>query len=49
MSPELNYEMTRTRWLALGVLAIVAVAAAVLSQRGPAHLAVDPVEALRHG
>jgi len=39
--------MTRTRWLALGVLAIVAVAAAVLSQRGPAHVAVDTVRATR--
>jgi HlyD family secretion protein len=39
--------MTRTRWLALGVLAIVAVAAAVLSQRGPAHLPVDTVRATR--
>jgi ABC-type lipoprotein release transport system permease subunit len=39
--------MTRTRWLALGVVAIVAVTAAVLSQRGPARVAVASVKATR--
>jgi HlyD family secretion protein len=39
--------MTRTRWLVLGVLAIVAVTAVVLSQRGPARIAVDTVGATR--
>jgi HlyD family secretion protein len=39
--------MTRNRWLALGVLAIVGVAAGVLSQRGPARIAVDTVGATR--
>jgi HlyD family secretion protein len=39
--------MTRNRWLALGVLAIVGVTAVVLSQRGPARIAVDTVEATR--
>jgi HlyD family secretion protein len=34
-------------WLVLGVLAIVAVTAVVLSQRGPARLAVDTVKATR--
>lgn len=39
--------MTRTRWLFLGVLAIVAVTALVLSRRGPAGIAVDTVRATR--
>jgi HlyD family secretion protein len=40
--------MTRNRWLALGGVAVVAVAAAaVLSQRGPARIAVDTVTATR--
>lgn len=39
--------MTRTRWLVLGVLAIVAVTAVVLSQRGPARIAADTVGATR--
>jgi HlyD family secretion protein len=39
--------MTRTRWLVLGVLAVVAVAAVALGQRGPARLAVDTVSATR--
>jgi HlyD family secretion protein len=39
--------MTRTRWLVLGALAIVAVTAVVLSQRGPARIAVDTVTATR--
>jgi HlyD family secretion protein len=39
--------MTRTRWLILGVLAIVAVTAVVLSQRDPARVAVDAVRATR--
>jgi len=39
--------MTRTRGLALGVLAIVAVTAVVVSQRGPARIVVDTVGATR--
>jgi HlyD family secretion protein len=39
--------MARTRWLTLGVLAIAAVTAAVLSQRGPARIRVDTVRATR--
>jgi HlyD family secretion protein len=39
--------MTRTRWLVIGVFATVAVAALVLSQRGPAGIAVDTVRATR--
>jgi HlyD family secretion protein len=39
--------MTRTRWFVLGALAIVAVTAVVLSQRGPARIAVDTVTATR--
>ena len=39
--------MTRTRWLLLGVLAIVAVTAVVLSRRGPAGITVDTVRATR--
>jgi HlyD family secretion protein len=39
--------MTRTRWLVLGVFATVTVTAVVLSQRGPARIAVDTVSATR--
>jgi multidrug efflux pump subunit AcrA (membrane-fusion protein) len=39
--------MTRTRWLLLGVLAMVAVTAVVLSRRGPAGITVDTVRATR--
>jgi HlyD family secretion protein len=39
--------MTRIRWLVLGVLAIVAITAVVLSRRGPARIAVDTVRATR--
>ena len=39
--------MTRTRWLLLGVLAIVAVTAVVLSRRGPAGIIVETVGATR--
>lgn len=41
--------MTRNRWLALGVLAIVAVTAGVLGRRGPARIAVDVARATRQG
>ena len=37
--------MTGMRWLLLGVLAIVAITAVVLSRRGPAGIAVDTVGA----
>jgi HlyD family secretion protein len=39
--------MTRKRWLALGVFAVVAVTAVVFSQRRPARIAVDTVKATR--
>src|SRR5512145_1666461 len=39
--------MTRMRWLLLGVLAMVAVTAVVLSRRGPAGITVDTVRATR--
>jgi HlyD family secretion protein len=39
--------MTRARWLALGVLAMVAVVAVFFSQRGPGGIAVDTVRATR--
>src|SRR5512134_1964099 len=39
--------MTRMRWLVLGVLAMVAVTAVVLSRRGPAGITVDTVRATR--
>jgi HlyD family secretion protein len=39
--------MTRNRWLALGALAIVAVTAVALGERGPARIAVDTVSATR--
>jgi hypothetical protein len=47
MSSDWSCEMARTRWLAVGVLAIVAVAAFVLRHRGPARIAVDTVKATR--
>jgi len=39
--------MTRTRWFVFGALAIVAVIAVVLIQRGPARIGVDTVRATR--
>ena len=39
--------MTRNRWLALGGVALVAVAGVVLSRRGPAAVAVETVNATR--